>query len=39
MPLDALEYLNENKNYVKHQKYLFLIELISSKIQKEILKT
>jgi len=31
MLLDALEHLDENKNYVKHQKYLFPIELISKK--------
>ncbi len=29
MLLVVLEYLDENKNYVKHQKYLFPIELIS----------
>jgi hypothetical protein len=35
-PIDALVHLDDNKNYVKHQKYLFLIELISKTMKYKI---
>jgi hypothetical protein len=34
--IDGLGHLDENKNYVKRQKYLFLIELISKTKTTEI---
>lgn len=36
--IDALVDLHENKNYVEHQKYLFLIKLISKTNKKKQIK-